>query len=511
MSIRHQACGQPRRRQRRGFTLVEMLVVIAIIVTLIGLLLPAIQAARSAAQSTQCQSNLRQLGLAITEYRDQNGAYPQYRAEYPPITNAYGVYRPRWQWIMASQLGGWAQNPDVITAAGTADTTYTNVPLDNKIFVCPSMSSSSISSGNVIPDVQSIRNGSYGYNFGYLGNNRTLVDGDNTTPTLRYPVTSVKEPGRTIAFGDSRGGSMPHGGHSMTLDPPHMVVRNDKLSVNSPYWQQPFFGGYSSGVGPAGVNPYGPDEGTSDITVPFSPAEARHAGKANVVFLDGHVESLSLATLGYALSNGVPQCQTTATPLAGADNALWTGRGLDEFSPNYAIEAPLSPRAKGHAMSQPLDYSTQRNGPVGRTAVVPSTAGPAAQLQHFCEGILNLLQAGPDSSSVLASVIPGLLQAIRAGNGQTVAELGRDLRAWQAAYEQLSPLADSPFFGADAAIVLAKLERTHAQALRSRAGPGSLAVRLIPACCWRDAWRNRGGPGRWPSSGAHSAASEPRC
>ncbi len=269
------------------------------------------------------------------------GAYPQYRSEYPPTTNQYGVVRPRWQWIMAAQLGGWAQNPEAITAAGNADTTYTNVPLDNNTMICPSMNSSLISAGNVIPDATSIRNGSYGYNFGYLANNRTLVDGDNTTSTLRYPVKSVKEPTRTIAFADSRGGSIPHGGHSMTLDPPHMVRRPDALSVNSPYWQQAFFANaYPSGVGPAGVNPYGPDEGTPDITVPFSPAEARHSGRANVVFLDGHTESFTLDALGYALVNGILQCQTNATPLAGTSNALWTGRGLDDYSPNYAIDAP---------------------------------------------------------------------------------------------------------------------------------------------------------------------------
>ena len=130
--------------------------------------------------------------------------------------------------------------------------------------------------------------------------------GTNTTPTLHYPVSTVKEATRTIVFGDSRGGGIPHGGHSMTLDPPHMVVRNDSLSVNSPYWQQAPFN-IASGIGLPGVNPYGPDEGTPDITVPFSPAEARHSGKANVVFLDGHVETQTLSGLGYALVGGIPR------------------------------------------------------------------------------------------------------------------------------------------------------------------------------------------------------------
>src|SRR5205823_47233 len=129
----------------------------------------------------------------------------------------------------------------------------------------------------------------------------------NSTPTLRYPVTSVKEQSRTIAFGDSRGGGIPHGGHSMTLDPPHMVVRFDNLRVDSPYWLQAPF----NGTALAGVNPYGPDEGTADAPIPFSPAEARHRGRANVVFLEAHVESQTLAGLCLSLVTCVPQFTKT--------------------------------------------------------------------------------------------------------------------------------------------------------------------------------------------------------
>jgi prepilin-type N-terminal cleavage/methylation domain-containing protein len=70
-------------RKRRGFTLIEMLVVIAIIVVLMGLLLPAIQKAREAANSAKCKSNLRQVGLAAVQCHDQ------YR-RLPPIFGVYG-------------------------------------------------------------------------------------------------------------------------------------------------------------------------------------------------------------------------------------------------------------------------------------------------------------------------------------------------------------------------------------------------------------------------------------
>lgn len=129
-------CSLQRQTRRRGFTLVELLVVIAVLGVLIALLLPAVQAAREAARRTSCQNNLRQLGTAVHLFENANGHLPPPKAgesTYSDLGSTFVLLLPYLE--EGAIFDRFQVGKSVIDDTNLLVTSHT-VP----IFLCPSMS-----------------------------------------------------------------------------------------------------------------------------------------------------------------------------------------------------------------------------------------------------------------------------------------------------------------------------------------------------------------------------------
>jgi len=89
-----------RRKRFAAFTLVELIVVMAVIGILIGLLLPAVQSARESARRVQCGGNLKQIGLAIAGYHDTHRAFPISMGPWPAPGTAASIELNGKGWIV---------------------------------------------------------------------------------------------------------------------------------------------------------------------------------------------------------------------------------------------------------------------------------------------------------------------------------------------------------------------------------------------------------------------------
>lgn len=308
-------------RSRQGFTLVELLVVIGIVLLLMMLLLPALSTARESARTAQCQSNLRQLMLATMQFSDvNNGALPSHKSP-KPMTISYAngadsivVQGARWPSQLAPFIEGTYdldQWRALSTATNKTDDEF--VPVNNDVFVCPNA-----------PERTTVRNLGYGYNYQFLGNARPKhFDAPSTLPGAefaKYPVSvsGVAVASRTVVFADSVGSAgelaktkrLPYSGterlmnsvgnHGYTLDPPRSYT-TDGVNFSNAH--------------------YGPAECTANSRM--CPVEPRHRGRVSVVFLDGHTASMTPEELGYSVN------ADGSFNRNGLSNKFFSGIGMD--------------------------------------------------------------------------------------------------------------------------------------------------------------------------------------
>lgn len=169
----------PGSALRRGFTLVELLVVIGIIAVLLGMLLPSLSRAREAAKSAVCLSNLHQMGVAAESYvSSEAGRYP---IAYYDFYDGPTTYSYCWDLTTVSTPG---QTTRVIAGLlwGGQGT--------QKIQQCPSFSGAANWADNPYTG--------YNYNTSYIGH------GENESISAPATVSQIARPALIAIFGDGQ-------------------------------------------------------------------------------------------------------------------------------------------------------------------------------------------------------------------------------------------------------------------------------------------------------------------
>jgi prepilin-type N-terminal cleavage/methylation domain-containing protein/prepilin-type processing-associated H-X9-DG protein len=268
LQSRHASAGG--KIMRRAFTLIELLVVIAIIAILIGLLIPAVQKVREAAQNTTCRNNLHQLGVAVHNYVSANDAVPAEGGA--PTTNGGPGNNASVFFNLLPQL----EQQAVYNSAGGPGQ---NQPLSN--FLCPT---DATGHGNGTPPTNAqsgaVALGSYNYNVAAQGN--PLGGVFPTIPGSRVSLLQAMPDGTscTIIVGEQ----VQVCGGMGTVGNPWGTIGNRKAS-GSPSVTN--FRGVAVGVTTAACTPPpAPPPGRAVFASP-------HTSNLNFLFGDGSVQSCS--------------------------------------------------------------------------------------------------------------------------------------------------------------------------------------------------------------------------